>query len=99
MFRFPNELINTSLKSHILFFFNAVNTGSYEYSTSSTPSVTFASGTTLSSTFGVSTISNSIWEGLKILDVSIDPPTNLGFTVKAIDPEVLRVNILDDDCE
>jgi hypothetical protein len=74
----------------------AASTDDYSYDSDS---VTFASGETQSSIVKVSTVNDNVWEGLKTLDISMDFPSDqdLNFTVKAIEPTALRVNILDDD--
>ena len=82
----------------MLFFWYAASTDDYSYDSDS---VTFASGETQSSIVKVSTVNDNVWEGLKTLDISMDFPSDqdLNFTVKAIEPTALRVNILDDDGE
>ena len=74
------------------------STDDYSYDSDS---VTFASGETQSSTVKVSTVNDNVWEGLKTLDIGMDFPSDqdLNFTVRAVEPKTMRVNILDDDGE
>ena len=73
---------------------------SADYSTSST-SVTFASGETTSSVLRMTANSNSLRQGVTSLNVAMEFPDdpNVNFHVLVTKPGTLRADLVDDDCE
>ena len=65
------------------------------------PSASFLAGEVESFTVHLTTVDDNVWEGLKTLDIGMDFPSDqdLNFTVWAVEPKTMRVNILDDDGE
>ena len=81
-----------------MFVLDSVYPTNYKYTTT-TPSVTFKRGETRSSLFRVTTVDNTVWKGLTNFEIGMAFHQDVGFTLKAIEPETIKVTISDDDCK